>query len=399
MNTQVADAVYYDPYREEIWRDPYPTFRRMRDEAPVYYNKEYDFYALSRFDDVKNGLMDTATFSSARGNILEIIKADITAPRGIIIMEDPPIHTVNRGVLSILFSPRNVAPLENQIRQFCVNCLDPFRKGDTFNFVQDLGAQMPIRVIGMLLGIPEGDLQLVREAADARLRTEKGKPMNAQTSISSGEDFAEYVDWRIKHPSDDIMSQLLNTEFDDETGTRRKLAREEVLAMVTVLAAAGNETTNRLIGWIGKVLADHPDQRREVAGNPALIPDMVEEVLRFEAPGPHAARYVTRDVELHGQTIPKGSAIDLLLASANRDQRRFDDGDNFNIHRAKYPHLTFGKGIHVCLGLTLARLEAVVAMEELFKRFREWDVDYDNAVYNSSTAVRGWDSFPVFITA
>jgi len=398
MNSIAGQSVYYDPYNVDIWKNPYPTFRRMRDEAPLYYNEQFDFYAATRFEDVKNALMDVDTYSSARGNILEIIQANVEAPRGILIMEDPPLHTVNRGALSILFTPKNMAPLEPKIRELCRQCLEPFSAGDRFDFVKHLGAQMPIRVIGMLLGIPEQDLQSVREAADARLRTEHGKPMDAATSISNGEDdFSEYVDWRIKHPSDDIMTQLLHTEIEDETGQRRRLTREEVLAMTTVLAAAGNETTNRLIGWMGKVLAEHPDQRRDVASNPELIPDMVEEVLRFEAPGPHAARYVTRDVELHGKTIPAGSAIDLVLAAANRDERRFADGDSFDVRRAQLPHLTFGKGIHVCLGLTLARLEARIAMEELFQRFRDWEVDYDQAVFTSSTAVRGWDSLPVQI--
>lgn len=399
MSTNAIEPVYYDPYREDIWRDPYPTFQRMRDEAPIYYNEQYDFYAASRFDDVKRALLDTETFSSSRGNILEIIRADIEIPRGIMIMEDPPLHTVNRGALSILFSPRNMAPLESKIREFCQQSLQPCAEGEQFDFVKDLGAQMPMRVIGMLLGIPDQDLQSVREAADARLRTEKGKPMDASTTVSNGEDdFSQYVDWRIKHPADDIMTQLLNTQIEDETGTRRTLAREEVLAMVTVLAAAGNETTNRLIGWMGKVLAEHPVQRWAVAAQPGLIPDMVEEVLRYEAPGPHAARYVTRDTTLHGKTVPKGSAIDLVLAAANRDERRFVDGETFDIHRAKLPHLTFGKGIHICLGLTLARMEARIAMEELFKLFRDWEVDYDRAVFSSSTAVRGWDALPVAIT-
>ena len=389
--------VYYDPYKEEIWRDPYPTFRRMREEAPVYYNGDYGFYALTLYDDVKDALMDVETYSSARGNILEIIQANVEAPRGIIIMEDPPIHTVNRGVLSMLFTPKNIEPLEPRIREFCNQCFDVAQDKSSFDFVRDLGAQMPMRVIGMLLGIPDQDLQAVREAADARIRTERGKPLDA-TSISDGADFAGYIDWRVENPSDDIMTQLLNAEFTDETGTRRKLTREEIQAMVTVLAAAGNETTNRLLGWIGKILAEHPDQRRDLAANPGLIPDMVEEVLRFEPPGPHAARYVTRDVSLHGHTIPAGSAVDLLLAAANRDERRFERGDSFDIRRAKRPHLTFGKGIHVCLGLTLARLEAQVAMEELFKRFTDWEVDYDNAVFSSSTAVRGWDSLPVMLT-
>ncbi|MVF14509.1 cytochrome P450 [Ketobacter sp. MCCC 1A13808] len=397
MNTASSEPLYYDPYKEEIWQDPYPVFRRLRNEAPVYYNEEYDFYAVSRYDDVVKGMRDAKTFSSARGNVLEIIKSGFEFPRGIFIMEDPPSHTVHRNVLSMLFSPKNMSVLEPKIREFCKFCLDPFKPGDRFDFVGDLGGQVPMRVIGMLLGIPDADLQGVREMTDAKIRSEAGKPMDAATSFSDGEDFAEYIDWRMEHPSDDIMTQLLNTEIKDETGITRKLSRDEILGMVTLMAAAGNETTGRLLSWVGKTLAEHPDQRRDVADNPELIPDMIEEVLRFEPPGAHAARYVTRDVEIEGILIPEGSSVDFILASANRDETRFEDGDTFDIYRRKQTHVTFGTGIHTCIGMALARLETRIAVEEIFKRFKEWDVDYPSAVFSSTTSVRGWDSFPVVI--
>ncbi len=393
-------AVYYDPYEVEIAADPYPAFRRLREEAPLYYNEPHDFYALSRFDDVQAGLSDHQTYSSARGAILEMIKNDFRAPPGVFIFEDPPVHTVHRGVLKRVFTPRKMEALEPKIREFCVRCLDPLVGVDRFDLIADFGAQMPMAVIGMLLGIPEQDQAAVRDRSDANLRTEAGKPMRVAAAAITGEAFAEYVDWRTKHPSDDLMTELLNAEFVDETGTTRRLTREEILVFVQILAGAGNETTNRLIGWTGKVLADHPDQRRELAENRALIPDAIEEILRYEPPAPHVSRTVTRDVEHHGRKVPEGSAIMFLVGSANRDDRKYPDGDRFDIraHRRTRPrHLSFGWGNHACLGAALARVEGRVALEELLKRFPAWDVDMEKARLSSTSTVRGWETLPVVV--
>jgi cytochrome P450 len=210
--------------------------------------------------------------------------------------------------------------------------------------------------------------------------------------------FAEYLDWRAEHPSDDIMTQLMNAEFVDETGTTRTLRREEILTYITVVAGAGNETTTRLIGWAGKVLAEHPDQRRELAADPSLIPNAIEELLRFEPPAPHVGRYVAKPVECHGTTVPEGSAMLLLVGAANRDERRYPGGDRFDIHREIGQHLTFGYGAHYCLGAALARLEGRVALEEVLKRFPEWDVDWSQEPHLAPTStVRGWESMPVLV--
>jgi cytochrome P450 len=213
-----------------------------------------------------------------------------------------------------------------------------------------------------------------------------------------GDSYAAYIDWRAEHPSDDIMTELLNVEFEDETGTTRRLRRDELLLYVNVVAQAGNETTTRLIGWAGKVLAEHPDQRRELAENPALIPQAVEELVRFEPPAPHIARYVERDVDYYGQTVPEGSVMMMLVAAACRDHRQYPpDGDVFDIHREPRQHLGFGVGIHYCLGAALARLQGCIALEEILKRFPEWDVDFENARSSSSSTTRGWDAMPVLI--
>jgi cytochrome P450 len=284
------------------------------------------------------------------------------------------------------------------VREFCATTLDPLVGTGGFDFISDLGAFMPMRTIGMLLGIPEEDQEAIRDRIDEGLKLEDGKmPENAyaegqgQTSV-----FADYIEWRADHPSDDLMTQLIQAEFEDETGTTRRLTREEILNFVNLLAAAGNETTTRLIGWSGKVLAEHPDQRRDLAENPHLIPRAVEEILRYEAPSPVQARYVTTDVGHYGTTVPAGSIMALLNGSANRDDRRFPDGDSLDIRREFDHHLSFGYGIHFCLGSHLARLEGRVALDEVLKRFPEWEVDWDNARQARTSTVRGWERLPVF---
>ena len=396
MTTTTGSDVYYDPYDVEIDADPYPVFSRLRERAPLYHNDKYDFYALSRFDDVERGLVDRETYISGRGAILELIKADIEMPPGVILFEDPPIHKMHRGLLSRVFTPKKMNALEPKIRELCAQSLDPLVGAGRFDFIGDLGAQMPMRVIGMLLGIPEQDQEAIRDRADADLRTKPGQPMKySQDRFVTGEAFAEYVDWRAEHPSDDLMTEMLHAEFEDETGTTRRLTRDEVLTYVNVVAGAGNETTTRLIGWAGKVLADHPEQRQELVEDRSLVPNTIEELLRYEPPAPHVARYVSRGVTHYGRTVPEGSVMVFLVGAANRDERRHADGDRFDIHRDVGQHLTFGYGIHFCLGAALARLEGRIALDEVLQRFPEWEVDADNARLSPTSTVRGWETLPV----
>jgi cytochrome P450 len=393
-------AVYYDPYDVDINADPYPTFRRLREEAPLYYNEQHDFYALSRYDDVERDLLDWETFRSGRGGILELIKAGVELPPGTLIFEDPPTHDIHRRLLSRVFTPRRMNALEDKVRAFCARSLDPVVGAGRFDFIADLGAQMPMRTISMLLGIPEADQEAIRDRVDARLRTEPGKAMEVEEGgrLELGSEmFAEYIDWRVEHPADDLMTELLNAEFEDETGATRRLTRGEVVTYTMVIAGAGNETTTRLIGWAGKVLADHPDQRRQLVEDPALVKGAIEELLRFEPPAPHVGRYVAKDVEHYGRTVPEGSVMLFLVGAANRDDRRFPDGDRFDIHRDPSGHLAFGFGLHFCLGAALARLEGRVALEEVLKRFPEWDVDWPGARLSPTSTVRGWEALPVVV--
>src|SRR3984893_8312927 len=241
MTASATSEVHFDPYDVELNADPYPMFRRLREEAPLYYNEQHDFYAVSRFDDVNTALVDHETFSSARGAILELIKANIDIPKGVVIFEDPPIHDIHRKLLSGMSTPRKINELEPKIREFCAQSLDPLAGSGRFDFVADLGAQMPMKVISILLGIPEDDQESIRDRANDQLRTEAGKPMKAA-----------------EQPADDIMTELRKVEFEDETGIVRRLTREELLVYLNVVAGAGNETTTRLIGWGAQGPAQRP---------------------------------------------------------------------------------------------------------------------------------------------
>jgi cytochrome P450 len=318
----------------------------------------------------------------------------------LLIFEDPPLHDIHRNLLARAFTPRKINELEPMIREFTQKCLDPLIGGDHFDFVKDLGAVMPLRVVSMLFGIPEDYQHRVQEDGDRHVRTERGGQMtdNPDGTLSDGQVFAEFIDWRVDHPADDLTTELLNAEFTDETGRLRNLRRDELLIFMNLVAVAGAETTTGLIGWLGKLLSEHPDQRRRLATDRSLLPGAIEEILRYEPPALQIARYVARDVELYGTVIPRGSSIVTLVGAANRDERRFgQDAEAFDVGRSPRQHLTFGIGAHYCLGNALARIEGRIALDEIMNRFPEWDVDLDAAVFSSSSAVRGWDSMPAHV--
>jgi cytochrome P450 len=393
-----AVKVYYDPFDFEIDDDPYPAWKRLRDEAPLYYNEKYRFYALSRYEDVSRELPNWDTYRSGHGTTMDLITSGIEVPPGVILFEDPPLHDLHRRLLSKVFTPRRMEEIEPLTRQFCVRALDPLIGSGRFDFIEDIGAMVPMRTIGYLLGIPEQGQQRIRDKTDRALGLKDGtaKVVTADTFENSYQLFVDYIEWRAEHPSDDLMTQLLNAEIEDVDGVRRPLSRTEVLMYTSMIAGAGNETTTRLIGFIGQLLSDHPEQRRQLVDDFALVPRAIEEVLRYEAPSPVQARYVASDAEHYGQTIPEGSVMLLLNGSANRDERHFPDADRFDIHRGG-GHLSFGQGLHFCLGSALARMQARVVLEEVLKRWPDWEVDYDNAAMAHTSSVRGWGKLPVTI--
>jgi cytochrome P450 len=397
MTDTSAIELYYDPYDPDIDDNPYPVWKRMREEAPLYYNEKYNFYALSRYEDVARELPNWQTYRSGRGTTADILFNNIEVPPGILLFEDPPLHDLHRRLLSRVFTPRRMLAVESLVREFCSGELDPLIGSGGFDFIADLGAMMPMRTIGYLLGIPEDHQASIRDRNSAFNDTAKRREPGEVSQKIFEETilmFAEFIEWRADHPSDDLMTELLAAEIDEPDGTRRPLSRTEVLSYTAMIAGAGNETTTRLIGFMGQLLSDQPDQRRELAADPSLIPDAVEESLRYEPPSPVQARYVAQDAEHYGRVVPEGSFMLLLNASANRDEHQFPDPDRFDIHR-RGGHLSFGQGLHFCLGSALARLEARVAFEEVLKRWPDWEVDYANAERAHTASVRGWARLPV----
>jgi cytochrome P450 len=395
--TATNHDLVFDPYDHDTILDPHALFRRLREEAPLYYNPEHDFYAVSRFADVEKVLLTRDVFISRKGVTLGLLKSDWEIPPGTLIFDEPPVHGIHRKLLSRMFTPRRVAELEPKIRELCAELLDPLAGSDGFDFVRDLGSIVPMKVISMLLGIPEEEQVRVRDTIAHTRENFDSSTMEQNEHSLDGAMFAEFVDWRVDHPSDDIMSHLLHAEFEDENGVTRRLSRDELLCYVNIVASAGNETTRILIGWTGRLLAEHPDERRKIVEDPSLSVRAVEEVLRYEPNTLANCRLSVSDFEFQGQVVPANSIMVTLTPSAGRDDRVYADPDRFDVTREPGMHMYFGFGAHYCLGQALARLEGRVVMEEVLKRFPDWDVDLENAKFMYHTDNRGYSSLPVVL--
>ena len=393
-----SDELYWDPYDSRFAYDPYPTYRRLREEAPLYYNEEHDFFAVSRFADCERGLPDWQTFPSSRGGILELIKANIEIPPGTLIFEDPPVHDIHRKLLSRVFTPRRIAELEPQVREFCRRSLDPLVDESHFDLIAAVGAEMPMRVIGMLLGIPEADQETIRDLADENLRTEEGGQMDfSGGAILTNEVFADYIDWRARNPSE---------RPDDRPAERRIRGRDRGRSHADPRRGADvphgrgwrrqrdDRTADRL-DRCGTGPPSRPAPRAR--GRPGPDPQRDRRDPAPGAAGPFIARYVAKDVEFHGETVPAGSVLMFIVASANRDEQRYPGGDQLDIRRKIGSQLTFGLGPHYCLGAALARLEGRVALEEILQRWPSWTVDWDRAKLAQTSTVRGWETLPISV--
>jgi cytochrome P450 len=382
--------LYWDPFDVNIDIDPHPTWKRMRDEAPVYRNDKYDFYALTRYHDVEAAHRDPGTFSSAKGTVLEMMGNDLSST-GQIIFLDPPEHTEMRHHVSRAFTPRHTAILEDRIRGYCATMLDAQSGESSFDYLQDFAAKLPSMVISSLLGVPDDEQEMFRHWVDGIFHIEPGVGMVNEQSINAGAQIHHYLakllDLRRESPQDDLLTALAQAD----------MTRTAATDFATLLLAAGTETVAKLLGWAAVVLADHPDQRAELASDPALIPRAVEELLRYEAPSPVQGRMTTRAVELHGTTIPRDAKVLLITGAAGRDERAYPDPDRFDIHRDHHNHVSFGYGIHFCVGAALARLEGRIALEETLKRYPEWDVDHEHAVQLHTSTVRGYSQVPIVV--
>jgi cytochrome P450 len=379
-------VVRFDPYSYEHHEDPYPTYRLLRNEAPAYLDPDHGFWALSRHDDVRAAIDDWPTFSSTGGITLERRTGNVEP---MLIEMDPPRHTELRSLVSRAFTPRRVSDLEPSIRDLAHQLVDAFDGRTRVDVIQDFAAKLPMAVISVMLGVPSADQDELREWSDAMLHREEGSaeltPDGVRGATKLYAYFNDAIADRRVHPTDDLVGALVAAEEGD-----RSLTPGEVLGFCFLLLIAGNETTTKLLGNAIYWLDAFPDQRAKLLADPTLIPAAVEETLRFDTSTQGLARLLTRDVELHGTTLPAGSKGLLLFGSANRDERRWDEPDRFDIGRNPAGHLAFGHGLHHCLGAALARLETRVALEVLLPALREYAVDASDAVRVHSGNVRGF---------
>jgi cytochrome P450 len=395
----VTAQLRWDPFDRALHRDPYDVWQRLRDEAPVYHNEQYDFYALSRFDDVIGASLDTETFSSEHGITLDAITDDPWGPPKAMIMMDPPDHTALRKMVNRTFFRSTVAKLEDRVRTLCRGYLDEFVGAGSFDYVRDFSAKLPVMVISSLLGFPEGDHDNLRVWSDDQLHRDEGHTERSETGAASAEKlFAYYrdqIDQRRTHRTDDIVSDLMDSDLVQSDRETRRLDDDELLVFIAMINVAGNETVARLLGWAALTLARNPGERAKLAADPNLIGGAVEELLRYDAPSPIQGRFALRDSEYHGTVIPKGSKVALLTGSAGRDERQYPNADTFDVNRTGIRHVSFGHGAHFCLGAALARLEARIALEETLARFPTWDVDEDSVDFVHTNSVRGPSSVPI----
>ena len=392
--TSSPAEIDYNPFDFAIQHNPFPTYERLREEQPVHHNERFGFWALSRYDDVMAASLDTDSFISSKGVTLE--GAELGLP--LLILKDPPEHEWHRRVVSRVFTPRRVAGLEPFMRAAAAELLDPHREAGGFDVIEDFSIQLPLRVISELLGIPETHRQEVHHLAD-RLVIRDGDTgaisADAQQAAAElGALLHGLVVERRASPGDDVISMMIAADVTD--GARSwKLTDHELAYRFMELAFAGHETVSRLVGTGVVALAWYPAARRELVADPSSIPGAVEEMLRGAPPSHFQGRWSTRETTWHGVTIPADQRVVLVTGAATHDPRHFPDPEVFDIHRSIERPLTFGFGVHLCLGAALARLEARVAFEELLSRFPDFELDEAGIVRIRTGNVRGLAHLPI----
>ena len=388
----------YDPYSRQMQEDPYQTYRYFRDEEPCTHNPKMDFYALFRFEDVWEATLDWKTYSSSLGPILEN-RGEIPGEVMSIIGIDPPRHVRMRNLVSKGFTPRRIADLEAPVRRIARAYLDAVSGEKSFDFQAALSNLLPMDVISVLVGIPEQDRATYRGWVDKGLErdpeTGKAPPGAVEGMMSASAYVGRLLAERRERPRDDLVSLLAHSEYEDVDGRSKRLADHEVVAFVGLLAVAGAETTTKLLGNCMVYLARHPDQRRRLWDDPARIPQAVEEVLRYDAPSQFQGRVALRDAVVHGVRIPSGARVALVTGAACRDEREFPEPDRFDALRRPARQIYFGHGNHVCIGKSLARLEARVVLEEVRARFPDYEVDESGTTHTYQAHVRGFATVPI----
>ena len=387
----------YDPFSYELDQDPYPTYRWMRDHAPAYHNERLGFWAFTRFSDNYEALVDPVTYSSSHGTSLEFL--DTPKPNtGLMIWMDPPRHTRYRKLVSKAFTPAKIGELEPMIRRIACEYLDPLIGRPQFDAVKDFTARLPMDVISTMLGIPEADRRMVQQRSNLMLHREPGNPMPTREAILAQVELMKYVTELIadrrRHPKQDLMTRLVEVELDED-GVRSRLDDDDIRSFFSLLATAGNETVTKLLATAFHELWKHPEQRRILVAEPGVIPNAVEETLRFDPPSQYQGRVTTREVRIHGETIPAGAKVLLINGASGRDERTFADPDRFDVRREIDFHLGFGYGRHVCLGAFLARMESKIALEEFLARFPDYEIPADGVERMHSSNVRGFSGLVI----
>lgn len=384
----------YDPYDPRVQENPYPVYRQLRDEHPAYRNESRGFWALSRFDDIWRAVHEPLRFSSASGLVIgQDMIATAQSVMPMLIMMDPPRHDELRKMVSRAFTPRRMAEMEDNVRRITRELLSTFVERGEVEFVHEFAAPLPMIVIAEMLGVPVSDRLQFREWSDHLVKVNPDDPATMDRALEAGMGLNDYfvpmLESRREDPQDDLMSALLSAEADG-----KKLTQDEVIGFCFLLLVAGNETTTNLISNAAAILHDRPDLRREFTEDPSLLPAAVEEFLRLESPVQGLARTLTADVEMHGEVMREGDKVLLLWGSANRDEREFEDPDEFVLGRQLDRALAFGHGVHYCLGAALARLECRVAFEELLATIPDYSIS-DGASRLLSGPIRGFDHLPV----
>jgi cytochrome P450 len=397
--TRSERHLVYNPYAFAVHEDPYDIYRRLRDEAPAYWNPELRFWVLSRFQDVLQAFQDHDTFSSAGGIGLETRRAPgVAADRSRMMIEmDPPDHTVFRRLVSRFFTGNRMAAMEEQVRGIVTGYIDAVVEDGACDFVRDISGPFPTDVICALLGIPTADRPTVRALADKLLVREDGSMTAPAETLEGMFGLRDYFtdDLRRRDEGEGgLISDLLDLRVDG-----RSLTEPELLGFCVLFIIAGHETTTKLVANAVELLSRDPDQRDAIVADLTLVPNAVEEVLRFHNSIQYMHRIATRDLELHGCRIREGDSVLLLIGAANHDPREFGPtAEQFDIFRRPERHLAFGYGAHFCLGAALARLEGRVALEEIHRRLSNYAVDHGAKVRFLSSNVAGWSHLPITFT-
>lgn len=399
--TATSTPVEFDPFSEDYFNDPYETYRRLRDEAPVYFSERYGFYALSRFADVLAAHRDWEGFSSAHGIELFTLSMDPEEVRDFrsLIMMDPPEHDRFRALVSRVFTPRAVTALEPMIREVIRSFLDPVNDATEFDAVAEFAAPFPVEVIARMLGVPDGERQQIRHWLDAGLHREAGQiepsPENQRAVLESSAYYYELTMEKRKHPGDDMLSRLTQVTVDRGDGVETGLDDVEITGFLGLLGGAGAETVTKLVGNAVMLFWQHSDQWQKIVDDHEKIPRAVEEILRYWPPSQYQGRYCVKERAMESGTVPAGFPVFLITGAATRDPRAFERADDFDIERQPGITIGLGHGVHSCLGAALARMESRIAIEELATRWQRLEVDESGLRRVQMANVAGYANVPV----